>query len=204
MSAEDSPYIWRGHLLEGPGIVKPSEAIAVHLPLCSDQLPPLVHALRPILAHDFFPCMLLFRACTTSMHYDIILEKYLNCPVPIAFGESGTGKNTALRCGLSLVGASNRFFSRRTKEKYLDLCCESTIPIGIDDPSFQKDIDSLCLDLFNGAKSGSISRGEKKPHTTAIIAANFPHPQRKSELLLYYSHLFQQPCMCTLFMCTYF
>ena len=108
-----------------------------------------------------------------AMHYSVILNHYMNCAVPIAFGQSGTGKTTALRCGLALIGASSRFFSRGTKEKYLDLCCNSTIPIGIDDPSFQKDIDVLCLDLFNGAKSGSISRGEKKPLTTAVIAANY-------------------------------
>ena len=64
-------------------------------------------------------------------------------------------------------------FSRGTREKCLDLYCDSSIPIGIDDPSVQQDVDSLILDLFNGAKSGSICRGERKPSTTAIIAANF-------------------------------
>jgi hypothetical protein len=54
-----------------------------------------------------------------------------------------TGKTTALRSGLAVVGAyPDRFFNRGTKEKYLELCCESTIPIGIDDSSIQKDIDS--------------------------------------------------------------
>ena len=170
---EDSPYIWIGHLLDGPGVAKPSDAIPLSLPLNKKQLQPLIVALKSILAHNFFPGMLLFGACAMALHYEAILAKYMNCPVPIAFGVSGTGKTTALRCGLALVGGSNRFFSRGTKEKYLDLCCNGTIPIGIDDPSFQKDIDVLCLDLFNGAKSGSISRGEKKPHTTAVIAANF-------------------------------
>ena len=97
VSTEDSPYIWLGHLLEGPGLAKPSEAIPVHLPLGTHHLSELVHALRPILAHNFFPGMLLLGACTMSLHYGVILEKYLNCPVPIAFGDSGTGKTTALR-----------------------------------------------------------------------------------------------------------
>ena len=47
------------------------------------------------------------------------------------------------------------------------------IGIGIDDPSFQKDRDTLVVDLFNGAKSGSITHGERLPITTAVIAANF-------------------------------
>lgn len=174
VSVEESPYIWIGHLLEGPGLARPADAIPIELPLNKDQLKPLVQALQSLLKHNFFPGLLLLGASIMSMHYEVILARYLNCPVAIAFGESGTGKTTALRCGLSIVGAyPNRLFSRGTKEKYLDLCCDSSIPIGIDDPSVQKDVDSLILDLFNGAKSGSIRRGERKPSTTAIIAANF-------------------------------
>ena len=175
IEAKDCPYISVGHLHEGPSLAKPSEAVPVCLPLSSQSLHPLVDALRSILGHKFVPGMLVLGACTMALHYQVILGKYLNCPVAIAFGNSGTGKTTALRCGLALVGSyPNRFFSRGTKEKYFELCCDSTVPIGIDDPSFQKDIDTLCIDLFNGAKSGSITRGEKKPYTTAVIAANFP------------------------------
>jgi hypothetical protein len=104
-------------------------------------------------------------ACTMSLHYGTIMRRYLNCPVAIAFGPSGTWKTPT--SGLAVVSAyTDRFFSRGTKEKYLELCCKSTIPIGIDDPSVQKDIESLCLDLFNGAKSGSLRKGERKPSTT--------------------------------------
>lgn len=174
VSIDESPYIWISHLLEGPGLAKPADAINIELPLCTEPLKPLTQALRSILQHNFFPGLLVVGACIMSTHYSVIMGRYLNCPVAIAFGESGTGKTTALRCGLSVVGAyPNRFFSRGTKEKYLELCSNSSIPIGIDDPSVQKDVDSLILDLFNGAKSGSISRGEKKPSTTAVIAANF-------------------------------
>ena len=80
--------------------------------------------------HNFFPGMLTFGACTMALHYEVILAKYMNCPVPVAFGDSGIGKITALWCGLAIVG-SNRFFCRGIKEKFLDLCCDSTILIGI-------------------------------------------------------------------------
>ena len=74
------------------------------------------------------------------------------------------GKTTALRCGLAMVGSyPNSLFCQGTKQKYLDLCCQSSMPLGIDDPSFHKEIDSLCVDLFKGSKTGSIYfKGGKK------------------------------------------
>jgi len=174
VSCEDSPYIWLGCMHDGRAIAKATDAVTVPLPLSTENIAPLLSQLRDILHHNFYPGVLVIAACTLALHYQTILRKFLNCPVPIAFGPSGTGKTTALRCGLATVGSyPNRLFCKGTKEKYLELCCQSSIPLGIDDPSFQKEIESLCIDLFNGAKSGSISRGEQTPCTTAVIAANF-------------------------------
>ena len=42
---------------------------------------------------------------------------FLFCPVPIAFGESGTGKTTALQCGMAmLAGLTDRFHSKCSLE----------------------------------------------------------------------------------------
>ena len=52
--------------------------------------------------------------CTGTLmvlHYQTFIEKFKSCPVTLAYGKSGTGKTTALHCGLGLVGADNfRFF----------------------------------------------------------------------------------------------
>lgn len=175
VDVNENPYTWIGSLYEGPGIAKERDAIQVIGRLLnSNAIAPLLEHLEKILQHNFFPGLLVIAACAMALHYETILSKFLNCPIPIAFGPSGTGKTTSLQCGLALVGSyPNRLFSRGTKQKYLELCSGSSFPIGIDDPSFQKDIDSLCVDLFNGAKSGSITRGERLPTTTAVIAANF-------------------------------
>jgi len=55
----------------------------------------------------------------------------------------------------------------------LQLLCSSDVPLGVDDPQSNSDISRLLFDLFNGAKSGKIVYGEKKPQSTCIIAANF-------------------------------
>ena len=176
---DENQYIWLGAMYQGPGIAREKDAIPVELPLNANTLSPLLLKLRDILKHNFFPGVLVVSACGVALHYETVLSKFLSCPVPIAFGPSGTGKTTALRSGLALVGSSNRLFSRGTKEKYLELCSESSFPIGIDDPSFQKDVDALCVDLFNGVKSGSITHGERLPITTAVLAANFTNSPKE-------------------------
>lgn len=82
-----------------------------------------------------------------------------------------------LRIALALIGADCcQLYSKITKQKVFQLCCEGSLPIGVDDPESQNDINRLIIDLYNGAKSGTITRGELKPTAGAIIAANFAIP----------------------------
>ena len=59
------------------------------------------------------------------------------------------------------------------KEKIIDLCCNSSMPLGVDDPRSQGDISYLIITLYNGAGVGTICRGEKDLKTSCIIASNF-------------------------------
>ena len=70
-------------------------------------------------------------------------------------------------------GSTNRFYSKVTKEKIVDLCCTSGVPLGVDDPTSEGDISNLIITLFNGATVGTITRGEKELKTSCIIASNF-------------------------------
>ena len=170
IAQQDSLFVWVDTLLPyGKEIIIP-----VPLPLNTECLTPLINQLEIVMGHNLYPTLLLTGSIAMSLHYETIMSKYQNCPIPLAFKASGTRKTTALRCALSIVGAHpNRFFSRATLEKLMDMCSKSSVPIGVDDPSFQKNIDSLCIDLFNGANSGNLSRGTQEPKTTAIISANF-------------------------------
>ena len=106
-----------------------------------------------------------------ALHYQLLLEYLRFCPVPLSFGESGTGKTTALLCGLSFLGVV--FFSKLTHSKILDLCSCSSIPLGVDDPQSQGDFSRLLIDLYNGAKSATVTHGSRKPSSTCVISANF-------------------------------
>ena len=65
------------------------------------------------------------------------------------------------------------FYSKLTKENILQLCASSGIPLGVNDPQSRNDIGRLNIDLYNGAKSGTMAHGEKKPTSTCVISANF-------------------------------
>ena len=67
-----------------------------------------------------------------------------------------------------------RVYSKVTREKTFDMCCDSSgLPLAVANPHSKSDISKLLVDLYNGKKGGSLGRGEKKPISTAIIAANF-------------------------------
>lgn len=124
--------------------------------------------------HNFMPSVLTISSVILALHYQTMIKRLKFCPIPLAFGESGTGKTTALLSGLSLLGIQDtRFFSKVTKEKILQLLCSSGIPLGVDDPQSKGEISRLIIDLFNGAKSGTVTHGERKPQSTCVIAANF-------------------------------
>lgn len=56
-------------------------------------------------------CLFLYIGTAMVLHYTRFIECLTNCPIPIAFGKSGTGKTNALRCGLSVLGAHEfRFY----------------------------------------------------------------------------------------------
>ena len=169
-----SKYVWIGHVFSGSGVASNAQQCSIDLPLTTDPLCNLMESLRVSMCHNFMPFVLTMASTILALHYQAMLQKLKFCPVPLAFGDPGTGKTTALQCGLSLLGAEEtRFYSKLSKEKVIDLCCTSSIPLGVDDPQSKNDISRLIIDLYNGAKSGTLGRGERKPMSTCVIAANF-------------------------------
>ena len=110
-----------------------------------------------------------------SLHYQEFIERLRYCPIPLACGESGTGKTTILEAALSLMGArETRVYSKATREKIFDICCECAgIPLGVDDPHSKADINKLLVDLYNGKKGATVGKGERQPSSTILITANF-------------------------------
>ena len=170
----DSSFIWIGHVYNGLGVANDDQCTIIDLPLSIDPLCNLIRALKNHFKHNFVPCILTMGAAIMSLHYKLMLKKLKSCPVPLAFGESGTGKTTALLCALGMMGTCNtRLYSKVTIAKILQLCTSCGLPLGVDDPQSKNDISRLIIDLFNGAKNSTVRGGDQRPTSTCIIAANF-------------------------------
>ena len=175
LSSVESRYIWIGHVFMGQGVACDTEQCTIELPLMSDPLCTMMTKVKQCYGHNFFPCVLTMASSIIALHYTTMLKKIKSCPVPLAFGNSGTGKTTALLCGLALFGAhNNHFYCKITKQRVLQLCASTAIPVGVDDPQSKNEISRLMIDLYQGAKNSSITHGCSKPSTTCIISSNFP------------------------------
>jgi len=169
-----SNLVWIGHLVSAPKVAPDDSQLPISLPLGTQSLHELLATLKVIMHHNFYPAILALGATAMALHYSTIIQRNHHCHIPFLTGPSGTGKTTALRSGLSLLGAhEQRFFSRGTTEKYSIHCCESSFPIGCDDPLSEVQTGQLVVDLYNGAKVTTVKRGDMKPLSTAVVSANF-------------------------------
>ena len=100
---------------EGPGIAPQHTACSIQLPRTVQSLSTLLEYLRTTMGHNFLQALMVMGSCIMALHYNTILSKFLFRPIPLAFGEPGTGKTTALRCGLAITEAHPaRFYSKGT------------------------------------------------------------------------------------------
>lgn len=168
---EQSKHVYIGDIFQGPGVA--SCQCSIELPLTTEPLTVLLVALKQYMKHNFFPCLIAMGGTIMALHYQRFIENIKCCPILFAYGKSGSGKTTALLCSLSLLGADTlRFFRGLSSAKIIQLCSISNIPLGLDDPDTKGEFNKAIMDLFNGAKQGTISRGEVKPKSTVIITSN--------------------------------
>lgn len=190
ITMEDSQYVWIGDVFAGEGVASSADQCAIELPLTTDPLCSLMALLQKHFQHNFFPCVMTMAAGILSLHYQTMVRKWKNCPIPLVFGNSGTGKTTALLCALSLYGAQDtHLYTKITKEMVLQICSNTGIPIAVDDPQSKSEISRLMIDLYQGFMNSTISRGSKKPSTTCMISANFTTLEQQRYIYLYRYHL---------------
>lgn len=98
-------YIWldwsvQQHL----GTVTMKEVLPrVTVPLNTYSLHRAVQLLRAIMKHNFIPSLLVVAGGVLALHYSTIIESS-GCPVIVANGPAQTGKTTAIKVALSLMG----------------------------------------------------------------------------------------------------
>ena len=172
-SADQSKHVWIGDIYHGAGVASELDQCTIELPLSTEPLTILLAALRESMKHNFLPSMITMTGTIIALHFQKFIENLKSCPILLAYGTSGSGKTTALLSALSLLGAENlRFFRNLSPAKKIQICSITNIPLGLDDPDTKGGFSKTIMDLFNGAKQGTISRGEVKPISTVVISSN--------------------------------
>ena len=183
IAVEFCQHVWIGSMFSGAGVAGESHQCVIEKPLTTQPLRQLLLELQSSLGHNFFPCVLTMAGTVMSLHYKSFIDNLSSCPITLAYGASGTGKTTALHCGLGLLGADDlRFFRDLSPAKAFQLCSITSIPLGVDDPDSKGSFSKVIMDLYNGAKRGTISKGEAKPISTVVISSNItPIEQQRSD-----------------------
>ena len=111
MTVEDSAYVWIGDIFQGKGVAKQINQCNITLPPSTDPLKSILGLLKQTMKHNFLPAVMTISGTIMALHYVKFMQAMKSCPITLAYGSSGTGKTTALHCGLSMIGADDiRFY----------------------------------------------------------------------------------------------
>lgn len=115
--------------------------------------------------HNFYPAVMTISGTIMALHFTTFVETMKSCPITLSYGPSGTGKTTALHCGLSLMGADDtRFWRDATPALVKKLSSETNMPLGVDDPDSKSAFSKIIMDIYGGAK-----KGEEKPAQSQLL-----------------------------------
>ena len=109
-----------------------------------------------------------------TLHYDSVREVLNNFPVPVLYGEAGTGKTTALRCMMAAIGAPENIYSKVTAASIRSTPSRSSLPVGVDDPSSKKDAEEVVVQLYNREAVYTVTHRMQIPRAGIIMTTNFP------------------------------
>ena len=110
---------------------------------------------------NFISTMASMAACIMVASYRSVIAKCGCSGVPILYGNPGSCKSEALKCGLSLFGAHNtHFYNSQITPSFLFAALKQiTVPIGLDDinEKAQDTWEELVIDPYNNTAKGTRS-----------------------------------------------
>lgn len=178
ISPESSGYVWLNESHMPDTKVSTADTVPkIILPLTSQPLDKVARLLQ-CFKHNALSSLLTIAGCVMAFHYEQVCSTWSGCPVVVSFGPPETGKSTAIVLGLSLMGVDecSKYVSGSTAF-FLERCCSSTLPFGIDDPPKPNskstlDPGDVIMSVFNGAKTANM-RKNIKPISSPVFASNF-------------------------------
>jgi len=135
----------------------------------------LLLILENCLEHNYLSCLLMMGAGVACFHYQEILKLFRFCPQVMATGPVSTGKSISIQSALCLFGADNakNNYLKCSKAFCLQRAAISTLPFGIDDPSFPAELNEVVVSFYNGTISANVMCGSFHPLTCPLYSSNF-------------------------------
>ena len=149
----------------------------IKLPLSSKPVQLVVRLLQ-CCKHNALSALLTVSGVLMAFHYITIVSLWGGCPISVAFGPSETGKSTAIKLGLAMVGMdeSAKYVSGSTSF-FLERSSLAMLPFGIDDPPEPNSKSTLkpsdvIVSIYNGAKTANMKRNLTL-HSCPVFASNY-------------------------------
>ena len=158
----------------------------------------LLKTLETCLDHNFLSCVLMMGAGVMSFHYQEIVKVFRFCPQVMATGPVSTGKSVSIQAALSLFGADNtkNHYMKCSKAFCLQRAAISSLPFGIDDPTFPAELNEVVVSFYNGTISANVMCGSILPLTCPIYSSNFTFGSDER-----YECVCQCACVCRILTC---
>ena len=179
MDVESSPILW----LERPQnssnlLINDAMQCSIATPLDSGEaFVSLCDAVQAFMPEHFIPALTAVSCCIMGASYIQVIQKCGCIGVPFLFGDPGSCKSEALKCGLALFGAhkTHMFNSQTTSSFLFPILKETTIPVVVDDVSdkAQDTWEELVIDAYNNTGRGTRSYSCETFCSLPILSANW-------------------------------
>lgn len=173
--ASHSEYIWLGGMVSGRALanVAPSTdaaCVPMHSPPL-DAFETTLKSLKTAVDNNYLPAFFVIASAGMALHYELVMEKYGMCPTPVAIGFKNTGKSTAARTSLALLGTPQFFIRDFSSAQTSLLSSRKTFPTVFDDPDDLSKVKTFIDNTFN-AGARATSRSVRVSRSTAVITLN--------------------------------
>lgn len=175
ISPDRSEYIWLGSIVGKrnlPNVAPTFDAASIPLQISpSEAINQTLSALKSAVRNNFTPAFTLIASVGMSMHYECIMKMYGMCPTPVGIGKKNTGKSTAAKTALALIGTPQFFVRDFTPAQTAALSSRKTFPTVFDDPDDVGKVKSMIDNCFN-AGARSTSRSTSVSRSVGIVTLN--------------------------------
>jgi hypothetical protein len=176
ITSDESPFIWIGGMVGNRNfatIAPPEDAATIPALNTPEKVfNETLGLLKKAVGNNYLSSFFFIASAAMALHYEEVIEKYGMCPTPVSVGLKNTGKSTAARTAISLLGTPQFFLRDFSLTQTSILTSRRTFPTVLDDPSDLTKVKNLIDNTFN-AGARSTTRATMRSRTTALVTLNW-------------------------------